>query len=197
MKKIAFNRFLLMVAIIIMVQAISITVLVKYDNRGVQPLQTPIITSTPISTPTAIPATVTPVLIHEPERPTVKIASRGGTEERYIDTFMGCITMYTEGYESCGKHPSHPLYGVTASGSKVKSNHTVAMDKRFPFGTLIKIDGFDTIFEVEDRGGAITGDDVDIYMPEQEDGLKQAIKWGVQKRRVYVIRYGKGDRNGK
>lgn len=168
---------------IILITLILAMLLQTRDKEGVVTPSNSILPSItnsvkPSSTP--LPIIITP----EATQP----ISRGG--ERYIDTFKGCITMYTEGYKSCGKYPSNPEYGITASGKRVKAEHTVAMDKKIPFGTLIKIEGFDDIvFEVEDRGSAITGNDVDVYIPEYPDGEKLADIWGIQYRQVWVLQY--------
>ncbi|MFA7101378.1 MAG: 3D domain-containing protein [Bacilli bacterium] len=197
MRKLIGNRFLAFIIAIIVIQVAVMVVLVKLGDKGKvltpSPTNSPNITNPVKPFTTAVPTT-TPEAIHEPHTTRPTVVSRD--EERYIDTFIGCITMYTEGYKSCGKYPSHPEYGITASGKRVKANHTIAMDKRFPFGTLVRVEGFDTIFEVEDRGGAITGNDVDIYIPEYPDGEKKAFKWGVQERQVWILRWGKDDDNG-
>ena len=109
-------------------------------------------------------------------------------KNNYVYSFDGVVTAYTAGYESTQKRKGHPLYGVTASGTKVKQGRTIAMDKRFPFGTLVKIEGFDDVFRVEDRGFKIKGNKVDIYFENVED----AIKFGKQKRKIYIIKLGKG-----
>lgn len=105
-----------------------------------------------------------------------------------LESFTGTVTMYTEGFKSCGKRPSDPGYGITASGKHVTAHHTVAMSKQFKFGTHIKIEGFDEIFEVEDRGGAIKSNDVDIYIPEKPNGEHIAAEWGVRKLTVTVLK---------
>jgi 3D (Asp-Asp-Asp) domain-containing protein len=94
------------------------------------------------------------------------------------------ITAYTAGYESCGKLPDHPLYGITATGTEVKENQTIASDwEVLPPGTRVYIDGFDTVFTVEDRGGAVIGRHIDIYMEDLDD----ALKWGVREREVWLV----------
>jgi len=65
---------------------------------------------------------------------------------------------YTAAANECGKSD-----GITASGLKVKENHTIACPPQFPLGTKMKIDGYGT-FVCEDRGGAIKANHVDIYM---------------------------------
>lgn len=65
---------------------------------------------------------------------------------------------YTAAADECGKSD-----GITASGVKVKEKRTIACPPQFPFGTKIKIDGYGT-YTCEDRGGAIKGNHIDIYM---------------------------------
>ena len=44
------------------------------------------------------------------------------------------------------------------------------MDKRFPFGTEIIIG--DTVYVVEDRGGAIKGNKIDIFVSDHQTALE-------------------------
>jgi 3D (Asp-Asp-Asp) domain-containing protein len=88
------------------------------------------------------------------------------------------VTAYTAGYESTGKTPSHPLYGITASGERVKRFHSVACPPELPFGTRVYIpyfDGWKTEsdgwYECVDRGSAITGGKIDVYMRNLDDAL--------------------------
>ena len=53
--------------------------------------------------------------------------------------------------------------GQTASGKTPCEGRTCAAGKQDPFGTRIQLDGIGT-FTVEDRGSAITGNRIDIYM---------------------------------
>jgi 3D (Asp-Asp-Asp) domain-containing protein len=94
------------------------------------------------------------------------------------------ITAYTAGFESCGKPPDDPLYGITAMGTRVKENYTIASDWDFlPPGTKVAIEGIPHIFTVEDRGGAVRGKHIDIYIED----LDEALKWGVRDREVWLI----------
>lgn len=98
------------------------------------------------------------------------------------DMFVAECTAYTAGYESTGKYPDNPAYGITASGKTVRKG-MVAADTRFlPFGTKIYIEGLG-IFIVEDTGGDIKGNRIDIYY----DNLNEAIKFGRQTRKVIVL----------
>ncbi len=99
------------------------------------------------------------------------------------------LTAYTAGKESTDKDPSHPLYGITASGEKAKPWETIAADPEIPFGTVVYIPYFKNkpnhgIFVVKDRGGAIRGKHFDIYMTQ----LREALLFGVHKHEeVYFI----------
>lgn len=55
--------------------------------------------------------------------------------------------------------------GQTASGATPCEGRTCAASNKYPFGTRIELDGIGT-FIVEDRGGAITGNRIDIYMDD-------------------------------
>ena len=98
------------------------------------------------------------------------------------------ITAFTAGYESTGKTPDHPAYGITASGKKVKENHTIASDwDMLPPGTVVYIQDVG-IRTVEDRGGKVKGNHIDLYIP----ALNEALDWGVQYRDVWLVKYKEG-----
>lgn len=100
-------------------------------------------------------------------------------------------TGYTAGYESTGKHPGHPQYGITYSGVKVKRDlySTVAADLNiFPIGTILFIPGYG-YGVVADKGGAIKGNRIDLYFDTVEDVYKQ---WGKKKVNVYIVKKGNG-----
>ena len=78
---------------------------------------------------------------------------------------------------TCDKLPSHPAYGITASGAKVKEWYTVAAGKSYPMGTVIYIPALKDKpnggwFVVQDRGGAIKDNKLDIYMGTYNDCIK-------------------------
>ena len=58
--------------------------------------------------------------------------------------------------------------GQTASGATPRSNHTCAAGKQYQFGTRIQLDGLGT-YTVEDRGGSITGNRIDIYFDNHQE----------------------------
>lgn len=94
------------------------------------------------------------------------------------------LTAYTAGFESTGKTPSHPAYGITASGAKVKEDHTIAVDPNvIPLGSLVYIEGLG-IRRAEDTGSAIKGAKIDVYIPDLEEALEFGVKKNVK---VYVL----------
>ena len=64
-------------------------------------------------------------------------------------------------------------------GTIPQANRTVAMPKGYSYGTKIEIQGMGT-YIVEDRGGAIKGNKIDIYF----NSHKEALNFG--KRTVYL-----------
>lgn len=60
--------------------------------------------------------------------------------------------------------------GKTASGTKATAGRTVAMSSKYAFGTKIEIKGYGT-YVVEDRGGAISGNRIDIYFNSHSEAL--------------------------
>jgi 3D (Asp-Asp-Asp) domain-containing protein len=102
-----------------------------------------------------------------------------GEEQRPIKQTM-YVTAYWEG--SCGKAPDDPLYGITASGERVKEWYTIAAGPELPMGTVVYIPYFKDkpnggYFVVKDRGGAIDNGDLDIYMTSAEECFKHGVKY--------------------
>ena len=86
------------------------------------------------------------------------------------------VTAYCACMQCCGK-----TNGITASGAKATANHTIAAPSTFAFGTKVVINGI--TYVVEDRGGAIQGNRIDIYM----DSHQEALQWGVRYVEVEVL----------
>ena len=71
--------------------------------------------------------------------------------------------------------------GLTASGGMVRPG-TIAADTRvFPFGTIMYVPGYGYGM-VEDRGGAIKGQKIDLYFRTHQ----QALEWWRQHKQVKV-----------
>lgn len=106
---------------------------------------------------------------------TSRSAVRGGgvttaTSGRYK------VTAYCSCAKCCGK-----TNGITASGAKATAGHTVAAPSTFAFGTKLLING--KVYTVEDRGGAIQGNRIDVYM----NSHSAALAWGVRYLNVEVL----------
>lgn len=124
-----------------------------------------------------------------PASTTVAIAPTVGlTEVTYADEngsyqYLGEFTLtgYCPCAICCGKwsNPSNP---ITASGTTPAAGRTVAADtSRYPFGTKLMING--QIYTVEDVGGAIKGNHIDIYFNSHEEARAFAKQYGS----VYLV----------
>ncbi len=71
--------------------------------------------------------------------------------------------------------------GITASGVRARRG-TIAADKsRYPYGTIVYVEGYG-YGRVEDIGGAIRGNSIDLYF----DTHREALEWGRKQMRVQV-----------
>ncbi|NLC83158.1 MAG: hypothetical protein GX748_18445 [Lentisphaerae bacterium] len=77
----------------------------------------------------------------------------------------------------------HKEVGVTASGSKAQHGTIAADTSVLPFGTIIYVPGYG-YGRVEDRGGAIKGNKLDLWFPSHD----AAKRWGRKRMRVRVWR---------
>lgn len=98
-------------------------------------------------------------------------------------------TLNTSAYtaSTCDKKPTDKGYGITASGAKVKSWYTVAAGKAYPMGTVIYIPALKDKpnggwFVVQDRGGAIKNNKLDIYMST----YNECIQFGRKNLECYI-----------
>ena len=90
------------------------------------------------------------------------------------------VTAYCPCRKCCGKWAD----GYTASGHKIESGDLiVAAPPTFPFGTRIFIPQYGQAV-VQDRGGAITGNRLDVLM----ESHKAALDWGVQYLEVTIVK---------
>ena len=109
--------------------------------------------------------------------------------DRYMDV---TATAYCLCQKCCGKSPSSPGYGRTASGLVItpgKNMKVVAVDpKMIKLGTNVYVEGLNGAPTygkaiAADTGGAIKGNRIDLYF----DTHQQALKWGRRSVRVYVL----------
>ncbi len=94
------------------------------------------------------------------------------------------LTAYDAGFNSTGKTPEHPEYGITYSGTRVAAGRTVAVDpKIIPLGWWIYIEGYG-FRKAEDIGSGVKGKHVDIYVEDEDEANKFGLKKG---NTVYII----------
>jgi 3D (Asp-Asp-Asp) domain-containing protein len=92
--------------------------------------------------------------------------------------YLGEFTVYA--YCHCKKCTGSGN-GITASGARVREGRTVAADiKILPMGSQIYIDGVG-LRTVEDTGGAIKGNKLDVYHLTHQE----ALDFGVKKLKVW------------
>ncbi|MEK9132351.1 MAG: peptidoglycan-binding protein [Patescibacteria group bacterium] len=77
--------------------------------------------------------------------------------------------------------------GVHSADGSLVYPGMAAAPKIYPFGTKMEIPGFG-IVAVHDRGGAIKGSRLDIWVGSGEEGLRKALYWGM--RTLPVTVYG-------
>lgn len=95
------------------------------------------------------------------------------TRETREDVFT--ITAYCPCEKCCGAYAN----GYTATGEKATQGVTIAADPDvLPMGTKIELDGH--TYTVQDTGGAIVGNRLDLYFDSHED----ALQWGVREKVV-------------
>ncbi len=130
-----------------------------------------------------------------------QVASRGGRVVRseakvdnpaeqlsYSQVITCNASAYDLSYESCGKRPGDPYYGITASGMAA-ARGVIAVDPRvIPMGSKLYIESTDSYpdygFAVAgDKGGAIKGNRVDLFM----DSRSEALRFGRRKVKVYIL----------
>jgi len=121
---------------------------------------------------------------------TVGTLSRGGTVLRYTKVLYVTATAYTSGYESTGKRPGDPAYGITFSGLPVQVGH-IAVDRSvIPLLSSVYVEGLCGVsralsgrYLATDTGSAIRGNRIDIYF----ESLPEALRFGRRRMRVYLL----------
>lgn len=129
---------------------------------------------------------ISEVVVQEPVNKIVQVQKKAQTSRAsdmprttttaVIDGETYKITAYCSCSKCCGKST-----GRTASGTQATAGRTVAAPAKFAFGTKLNIGG--NIYTVEDRGGAIQGNRIDIYVSSHS----AALQWGVKYLPVSVV----------
>lgn len=118
-----------------------------------------VVASADTDTTTAVTTTTTA------SAPTYVPADSNGNYQ-YLGEYL--LTAYCPCPICCGKW-SNMENPTTASGARATAGWTIAAPKNFAFGTKIMIDG--QIYEVQDRGGAITGNHFDVFCNTHQEAL--------------------------
>lgn len=106
--------------------------------------------------------------------------------EEWIDAVA---TAYCSCEKCCGKWALNRPDGIvyTASGAIAQEGVTIAADwSLYPPGTVLYIEGIGER-TVQDRGGVINGQKIDIYFESHED----ALQFGRQDVRIQIVKEGK------
>lgn len=98
----------------------------------------------------------------------------------YEDIGEFLLTGYCPCPICCGAY-SNMEHPTTASGTLATVGRTIAGPPQIPFGTQLVING--QIYTVEDRGGAIVGNHIDIFFATHQ----QALDFGRRTAQVYKV----------
>ncbi len=119
---------------------------------------------------------------------TGNLATVGGDTFSYKKVITCSATAYDLSFQSTGKLPGHPAYGITATGTYAKIG-TVAVDPRvIPLGTkmyIVSTDG-SVVYgycTAEDTGGAIKGNKVDLFY----NTTAECMQFGRRSVYVYIL----------
>lgn len=135
-------------------------------------------------------STTKPV-IEEPKKETKTNNNNGDNKSNNVSTneSTGWVKFTASSYCFCSKCCGKTT-GITASGTKATAGRTVAMSSSYPFGTKVliktssgKILNNENPYIVEDRGGAIKGNKIDIF----QNSHQEALNFGRQTVYVKVV----------
>lgn len=107
--------------------------------------------------------------------PVVVLPGDEPQETQETRTCVFTVTAYCHCEKCCGVYAN----GYTATGEKAIQGVTIAADPDvLPMGTEIELDGH--TYTVQDTGGAIVGNRLDLYFDSHDD----ALQWGVREKVV-------------
>ena len=107
--------------------------------------------------------------------PVVVLPRNEPQETQETRTCVFTVTAYCPCEKCCGAYAN----GYTATGAIATQGVTIAADPDvFPMGTEIELDGH--TYTVQDTGGTIAGNRLDLYFDSHED----ALQWGVREKIV-------------
>jgi 3D (Asp-Asp-Asp) domain-containing protein len=101
-------------------------------------------------------------------------------------------TAYDLSYESCGKYPSHPEYGITFSGTRAVEGRTIAVDPEvITIGSRVYVqfpkeyENLDGWYRAEDTGRKIKGHTIDVFFGEA--AATEAKRFGRREVSVKIV----------
>lgn len=100
----------------------------------------------------------------------------------YIQKMTMNASAYTAGYESTGKNPGDPGYGITRMGLQVQHG-IVSVDPRvIPLGTRLYVEGYGYSLAA-DTGSGIIGNMIDLFY----ESLADALNFGRRNLTIYIL----------
>ena len=107
---------------------------------------------------------------------TPKVTPTGGLSDKVVGITPTVVTLNTSAYCSCSKCCGKSN-GVTASGERASAWYTVAAGSKYPIGTIIYIPALSGKanggwFVVQDRGGAISSNKLDVFVGSHSEALQ-------------------------
>lgn len=107
---------------------------------------------------------------------------------RYSKVLTVTATAYDLSYQSTGKTPSSPGYGITATGMKARRGVIAVDPKVIPLYSRLYIESPDGSWcygyaVAGDTGGAIKGNKIDLFFPSHSE----AINFGRRTAKVYIL----------
>lgn len=131
------------------------------------------------------------------EEDTIKYVSyKNLAEDNPPDEYSSVVEVSATAYclckKCCGKSPSNPAYGMTASGIRIIPGtgiKVIAVDpKIIPLGSKVYVEGLYGAWDygyatASDTGSAIKDYKIDLYM----DTHSEALTWGRKKVNVYIV----------
>lgn len=118
----------------------------------------------------------------------VVVAEPSGKDFSYSRVLTCSATAYDLSYESCGKHPSDPYYGITASGMRAQYGVIAVDTSVIALGTKLYVEAVDGSWVygycvAGDTGSGIKGNKVDLFF----NSRNEAILFGRRQANVYVL----------
>lgn len=95
---------------------------------------------------------------------------------------------YDLSFESCGKYPDHPAYGITRSGTKARPGVVAVDPKKIKLNSKLYVESLDRTQDygfasAEDTGGAIKSNRIDLFIGNN----REAYRYGMRYVKVYVL----------